>query len=331
MTNSSEKIPRSTQEAADWFTRLSDPVIETEDLEAFSRWRAKPGNRAAYERIEDISQSMLALTDDPDMKVAVNKAMTRPREPRAAPVSWPRLRLLFIGGVTVAACLAAGVFYVRQPTYQTKVGETFSARLEDGSRIQLNTDSAVRVRYSAGVRRIELLRGQALFEVAHNAARPFIVAAADTQVRALGTRFEVRRQGDEVHVVLAQGSVEVTDRDAPNAHWRLAPGQAIQVATRAPAAAKPVAVDVATATSWTTGNLTLQDMTLADAVAELNRYSRDKILLSDGVPADHRVSGVFPAGENGDFIAAVSALYGLETVRLPNGDVRLQPKVTSAS
>ncbi|KRA67045.1 hypothetical protein ASD89_02145 [Caulobacter sp. Root656] len=313
--------------------RLGAPPHETEELEAFSAWRANPDNRAEYERLEDIQRAMTTMRDDPDLRQAADQALARgaARRARQAP---PRGRPRLMIGALAAACVVAAVtigLTLRLPTYSTRVGQTFSATLADGSHVQLNTDSAVRVRYTAGERRVELLRGQALFQVAHNVQRPFIVTAGATQVRALGTRFDVRRLGSEVRVVLAQGSVEVTDRAVRNAPWRLKPGQALALAPATPASAAPAPVDVQTATSWTSGEVSFQDVTLADAVAELNRYSRDKIVLADPALADRRVSGVFTAGDNADFIAAVSSLYGLKPVPRANGDVQLQPRVSPPS
>ncbi len=334
MIKDQKTIARSTHEAADfWYSRLHRPPIEEEELQAFSTWHAKPENRAAYERVEDISRAMDALRDDPELRQASAEARQRgaARRRRQA-VLRGRPRLL-IGALTAACLVAAvvGAITLRMPTYSTRVGETFSATLEDGSRVQLNTDSAVRVRYSAGQRRVELVRGQALFQVAHNPQRPFIVAAGDTQVRALGTRFDVRRIGQEVRVVLAQGSVEISDKAVRSAPWRLKAGQALALKPAAPVAATPTTIDVPSATSWTTGNLTFQGVPLSDAVAELNRYSRDKIILAPGAPADHLVSGVFTAGDNDDFIAAVTSIYDLKSVRKPNGDLELQPQGHTSS
>jgi transmembrane sensor len=326
------RAPRSAREAADWFTRLSQPQIETEELEAFSAWRAKPENRAAYERLEDIGRAMGAMRDDPDLQQAAADARTRGAERRRRGAA-PMRRPLVIGALA-AACVVgalATVVTFRMPTYSTRVGETFSATLEDGSRVQLNTNSAIRVRYSAGQRRIELLRGQALFQVAHNAQRPFIVTAGKAQVRALGTRFDVRRIGAEVRVVLAQGSVEVSDKAVRAAPWRLKAGQALALQPAAASVPAPKTIDVPSATSWTTGRLTFQGVTLSEAVSELNRYSRDKLILAPGAPTDRLISGVFPAGDNGDFIAAVSSLYDLNAVSRPGGDVELRPQNHTAS
>jgi len=333
MIKDTKDLARTTREAADWQDRLHTPPIEVEELEAFSTWNAVPENRAAYERLDDIRRAMTTMRDDADMRQAATEALQRGaarRKRHAIFTRGPRLAI----GAFAAACLVAAIATVatsRLPTYSTHVGETFSATLDDGSRIQLNTDSAIKVRYSAGERRVELLRGQALFQVAHNPQRPFIVAAGDTQVRALGTRFDVRRVGQEVRVVLAEGSVEVTDQAMRSVPWRLKAGQGLALKAKAAPPAAPTPVDVPSATSWTTGNLTFQGVPLSDAVAELNRYSRDKIVLAPGAPADRLVTGVFPAGANDDFIAAVSSVFDLKSVRRPNGDLELQPEGHTSS
>jgi transmembrane sensor len=332
MIKDQKRPSRSTREAADWFTRLNQPKIEIEELEAFSAWRKNPENRAAYEQQEDISRAMGALRDDPDLRQASAEALARgaARRRRIAPV-WAHTPWL-VGGLA-AACVVAVVATatLRAPTYSTRVGETFSATLDDGSRLQLNTDSAVRVRYSADERQIELIRGQALFQVAHSPQRPFIVAAGDTRVRALGTRFDVRRVGQEVRVVLAQGSVEISDRAVQAAPWRLKAGQALVLKTAAPAPPAPTVVDVPAATSWTTGNIIFQGVPLSEAVDELNRYSRQKVILAPGAPGGRMVTGVFPAGDHDDFIASVSSIYDLKTVRRANGDLELQPQIHSSN
>ncbi|CAN5226470.1 FecR family protein [soil metagenome] len=328
MIKDPKKAPRPAREAADWFTRLNEPAIETEELEAFSAWRAKPENRAAYERLEDLGRAMSELRDDPDIRQAAAEARARGAERRQRRFSTRRGAPLMIGALAAACVIAtiATATVLRLPTYSTRVGETFSATLEDGSRIQLNTDSAVKVRYSAGQRRVELLRGQAMFQVAHNAHRPFIVRSGDAQVRALGTRFDVRRDGQVLRVVLAQGSIEVTDRSVSPKPWRLTAGQALALESKAKATPAPVLIDVPAATSWTTGSVTFEGETLSEAVTELNRYRRDKIILAPGVPVERPIGGVFAVGDNDDFIAAVSALYRLKTVRRANGDLELQPQ-----
>src|SRR5690606_3454775 len=127
-----------------------------------------------------------------------------------------------------------------------------------------------------GERRIELAEGQALFEVAHNPARPFVVSTTDASVTAVGTVFEVRRVGSETRVVLVSGAVDVAQAVAPGAPQRLQPNQ--QSAIRA-GKSKVSAVNAQTATSWIDGELTFMDTPLADAVAEVNRYLAAPIIL----------------------------------------------------
>lgn len=330
MISDRNKKARISREAGNWHALLNDPNprVETEELEAFSAWRADPTNRAEYERIDDISRAVEALQDDPDIRLATAEALARGPERRRFTMRLETPRAARLVGALVAASVVASVaggYLVLRPTYTTSIGQTFSARLSDGSRITLDTDSQVRVRFSAGERRIELLRGQALFEVAHNAQKPFIVAAGDTRIRATGTRFEVRKIDEDVRVTLTQGSVEVIDTDARSKTWRLKPGQALALKPTTIASATPSPVDIQTATSWTSGELTFQGVPLSEAVVELNRYSQDKIVLGEGTPQATRITGVFAAGEKDDFIAAVSSLYGLRSERLANGDVELQP------
>src|SRR5690606_20728867 len=141
---------------------------------------------------------------------ADRSSTTRPERPRR-------------GVPAVAAALAAslvialgGVWWLTEVrgAYATRPGEQKVATLKDGSRIALNTDTRLDVRFDAGRRRIRLDRGEAMFEVAHDADRPFVVVAGDTRVQALGTVFIVRRTGDDVVVTLVKGRVAVV-RDDP--------------------------------------------------------------------------------------------------------------------
>ncbi|OJU08037.1 MAG: hypothetical protein BGN86_10015 [Caulobacterales bacterium 68-7] len=195
-----------------------------------------------------------------------------------------------------------------EQTYRTQVGEHRSIALSDGSRIELNTDTQVRVRLAKQDRRLSLDRGQALFAVAHDAARPFIVTADGTSVRALGTRFEVYQSPTGVQVTLAEGKVEVRQERTSAPTVVLAPGERVDV-TPAGTATRQL-VDVAAATGWTTGRLTFND-------------TRQQVVLGAGAPADLPVNGVFDAGDTGAFVAGVSTLLDLKSAPLPGGGFEL--------
>ena len=206
---------QAEREAADWYARLSRTPVETEDLEAFYAWRRDPRNDAAYKRMEDIGRAVRELRGDPDMAAAARAALDRGATKRRRE-SRRKVVAFSIGGpMTAAACVAGVTILLRAPrTFDTDVGQMTVVRLEDGSRLSLNTDSRVRVRFTKGERHVELIRGQAFFEVAHDTTRPFLVSSGSTEVRAVGTQFDVRADGSNlVRVVLAEGRVAVRDDD----------------------------------------------------------------------------------------------------------------------
>lgn len=303
-------------EAADWIARLGTRTISLDTIQAFAKWREDPANAEAYRRAEQLWSRTGEMADDPDIQAALVQAQRR--RPR-------RFGAKQIGAVgltaALAASLAAGVFFWQgRDTYVTGIGEQRVLQLADGSRVRLDTASKMRVRFTAGERRIELAEGQALFEVAHNPARPFVVSTTDASVTAVGTVFEVRRVGLETRVVLVSGAVDVAQAAAPGTPQRLQPNQ--QSAIRA-GKAKVSTVNAETATSWTTGELTFVDTPLAEAVAEVNRYLAAPIVLEAPAAANTPINGVFRSGDRTAFVSATAHLFNLKAIREADGQVRL--------
>ena len=270
------------QEAAAWFTRLSRRRVSTDDVRAFSAWRRDPDNARAYQRVEAVWTASETLSADADISALTAEALARPDKPERA-----RTRnagfLKPLGGVAVALAvvLGAGLWVVNRPLdYATAVGEQRTLRLEDGSRVILDTDTRLQVRLSADARSVTLVRGQAFFDVEGDPERPFTVSAGGTRVTAIGTRFDVRRLGDGARVVLVEGRVAVRDADTPKGDWALRPGQQVVTTARRPAVTP---VDAVRATSWTTGRLIFDGVPIRDAVAEVNRYSERKLALRDEI------------------------------------------------
>lgn len=310
------------QQAASWFTRLSKRRVSTDDVKAFSAWRRDPDNARAYERIESVWAATNALADDPEISALTAETLGRAPAPiRArAMVSgiWKPL-----GGVAVAMITLAvvGLWVLNRPlTYVTAVGEQRTIRLEDGSRVTLDTGSRMQVRLDDARRSVSLISGQAFFDVAGNPTRPFVVSAGDTHVTATGTRFDVRRLGDGARVTLVEGRVIVRETARAGDGWSLDPGQQVTTATPRPAVAT---VDVAQETSWTTGRLIFRETPIRTAVDEINRYSETKIELQASHIADIPVSGVFDAGDTDAFVAALQDLYSVRAERRLDGSVIL--------
>lgn len=310
------------EEAAAWYAKMQGRVTHRE-VTAFYAWRDNNLNDAAYGQIEALAGGVRAHADDPRLRAIGQAALNRPRPAKALKALVSGRSAPWILGLGLAAAALVSVVVVTQPfgqTYRTGVGERRAVALADGSTIELNTDSVVRVRLSRARRAISLDKGQALFAVAHDTARPFVVTAGDTAVRAVGTRFEVYRTGAAVRVILAEGQVQVSRANGP-APTMMRAGTRLDVAGKAPA--RPVAVDVAAATGWTDGRLTFQDAPLAEAVAEVNRYSRKKVVLGPGTPADERVNGIFDAGDTTAFVNGVSASLDLKSAVRDDGAIEL--------
>jgi len=309
------------REAAEWHVRLGERPVSAAALEQFRIWRTRPGNAEAYARVEALWRGAGTLAGDPDVQAVTQAALkaSRPRPRRS--LTRRALPAAAVLVPVVAAALVLAFWLPSRDVYATDVGDQRVVRLDDGTRIQLDTDSRVRVRYADAERRVVLERGQALFMVARDPARPFRVVAGAAEITALGTVFDVRRETAGVRVTLVEGAVAVVEGDPDRARrWRLAPGQQVRTSRPDP---RPVAVDAAAETSWSQGRLVFRGAPLREAVAEVNRYLPEKIELAAPASEDVPVNGVFASGDREAFVSAVSDLFGLTPQPRADGGVRL--------
>ena len=318
MPNPKVRVEPAETEAAAWHNRLGEPRVSGETIEAFFSWREKPENADAYRRVEKAWSKTGGLMNDPDILGAVEAAMTRKGD--GGKKTRDRRRLFGLIAVCASVVLGVTAWTLLQDrnVYETSVGETRVVQLADGSSVRLDTASRMQVRFDGDRRLIDLEQGQALFTVAHDASRPFVVAAGNAQVTAVGTVFDVRRENGEVRVTLVSGAVDVVgDKRAPQ---RLVAGhQARVTADRVGARA----VDVAAETSWTEGRIMFRDAPLKQAVAEVNRYLTDKIELDAPGLETESVSGVFRTGDRAAFVSAATAALDLKASAGKGGGVRL--------
>lgn len=322
----SESTDRSrTDEASRWFTELKRPTVSAQALHDFREWRRDEANAAAFAKVEKGWEASAALKERPNIQAATEAALAAnpPRPGRTkrqfsfAPIGVALASLMVIGG---GALIAAGQL---EPSYTTEIGGQRLEQLKDGSRVRLNTNTKIVVRYRDGERRIELVRGEAFFEVAHDAARPFIVETNGTEVRALGTKFDVRRDASSVQVTLIEGRVQVR-ADGHPATATLTPSQALTVTASGISVARPANTELAT--GWTTGRLTFRGLPLQAAIREVNRYSTRKIVLTENTGvANEPVSGQFEPGDTATFLAAVEAVLGLKVTSQTEREILLAP------
>lgn len=293
-------------EAAAWLARLHTDQ-EGGARPALEAWLAEtPEHAAAFERANAVWALLPRAATFSDGEIRFQPSLPRQGRRYAAVAVAASLSVLAGLGVLWWSIADAGA-------YATRIGEQRVATLKDGSRIALNTDTQVDVRFNSDRRRIELDRGEAMFEVAHDAERPFVVVAGDTRVVALGTVFTVRRTRDDVVVTLIEGRVAVSHEGSRNhavtdAVVTLRPGEKFTDTASGPSRIEPESVEAATA--WRRGQTVFQDTPLSLAVVELNRYGGPPIIIDDPRLAALPVSGVF-ATDASDFAEAAAAVHGL--------------------
>lgn len=252
---------------------------------------------------------------DPRARSGAFEALLRPVPARLLPA------LAVLAGVGLASFWAVRM---TEPDYATGIAETRHIALNDGSRVDLGGKSALDVDFSTGERTVRLAEGEAYFSVAHDTARPFVVLAGDRRIRVVGTKFDVKYSGDQVRVAVAQGIVEVMPAAASAVgRVRLTAGQQL-VADGAGGAERAAALYDHPAGGWRTGRLSYQDATLAEIVADANRYRARPIrILSPGL-AQVRLTTSFPATQADAMLDTLRDALSVQVDHRPDGTVALR-------
>lgn len=320
-----------TDEAAAWFARMHSDQVTSEDELAFMEWLdADPKHREAYEEAAGMWAEIGALRAEPGMRKLLQHL-----SPKVTAARPDRRGLLKWGGAGVTAAAIAGLvgwrFLFAAETYATGFGEQRRVALGDGSTLTLNTETTVRVSLGEAERRIWLDRGQAHFIVAPDPNRPFRVFVGNEEVRALGTRFEVRREGARMKVTLEEGSVAIfregqaeqlsAPLPASHAEAVLTPGQQATVAAEE---IQIAAVDTQRVLAWRFGQMSLDSEPLSEAIAEINRYNTRQIVLDDPRLGRMPISGLFQTGSPEAFVDAVSRLLPVEIASEDERSIRLR-------
>lgn len=246
-------------------------------------------------------------------------------------------RAAIAAGLAIAAAGALGVYLYLAPThYETQVGEQRDIMLTDGSRITLNTNTSLYVRYSRAFRQIELERGEALFSVHHDVNWPFDVSAAGTVTRALGTEFNVDVRNSRVTISVLDGAVQVAAADhlagesqgatnPPDARHQqgmstiapaLSRGESVEVRPREQRVIAGTA-DLRRIDAWRTRRLEFSDTPLSAATAEFNRYSSTQLVIGSPELESVRVSGVFQIGNIEGFLFALKEALNVTALDSP--------------
>ncbi|HUO22597.1 MAG TPA: FecR domain-containing protein [Caulobacteraceae bacterium] len=237
----------------------------------------------------------------------------------------PSRRMVVSGGASLAAGLAAlGWYELLNGRYGTRLGEVRRIPLSDGTIATLNTDTTIAVHYSQQQRLVKLVKGEALFDVAKDPKRPFVVALSDLQARAVGTSFSARLRDNIApsHVVVREGIVEVRQQEHPQAApVRLAADMRAALGGGGLALSTLQSADVDRELAWQNGRISFDRETLAQAAEEFARYSDVRIIV-DPALAHEEVSGLFPANDPVAFGQSVAQAFGAQ-VALGDKEVRL--------
>lgn len=297
--------------AAAWDARLRRASATDRERVAFLAWlRAAPEHQAAHDRLQAALGVLRAQSDLPELSALRDEARivvrgSRRRRITAALSALAATLLLIVGaglrtdrGAEISAVLQGGRIY------RTALNERSRVILADGSAVTLDSGTRLSARLRKSRRDITLLSGRALFRVAKDPQRPFIVRAGDRTVTALGTVFDVRLAQGKVRVILVEGSVAVRQTRAGRvpAQVMVPKQQLVETAQAAPLALRTVDTDKAL--SWVDGQVFFDNETLASAATEMNQYSRLKIVIDPAV-AGMRINGMFRTGNQTGFAGAL--------------------------
>jgi len=295
------------EQAAEWLFRTASPDWSAEDQALLDAWlNDSEHHRASYWRLEAAWQeaARLAALRPAHRGTAVLKRFFNVTVFKAAAA------VVLVGVAAVTAYYEFSTLEVS--TYATAVGGHRTLTLPDGTLIELNTDTVVSIANDLSQRRVWLTKGEALFEVKHDARHPFSVIAGNHKVTDLGTKFVVRQTADSVEVALIEGRAqfESIGGSAPRS-TELAPGEVAVATGNSMSVTRLPGKQVTDELAWRQGLLVFDGTTLADAVAEFNRYNTDKIVIRDPSLAQLRVNGTFPVHARHDFAEVARAVFGL--------------------
>jgi transmembrane sensor len=305
-------------QAVRWFMDRSESREGTRDQDAgFEAWLAQsPKHLLAYWRIEvgyEHVQRLATIRSPSDLR---DGASIRPiAKDRTRDWSFWFKRISATAAVLAVGIIAVFAFTGRQMvTYSTPTGGHEILTLADGSRVELNTDTVVRVANTTDRERaVELVRGEAFFEVKHDPAHPLVVNVGGDRLVDLGTEFVVRKEADRTRIGVVEGRVRL-ESIGLFVNTRLAtltPGDLVVATANNIAIAKSAARQLTYDLAWRTGRLILRHTSLKEAAAEFNRYNAQKLIVADAQTADLTVSGTFPVGGTEIFARLMQKLMGL--------------------
>lgn len=311
---------RVRDEAAQWFVRLQKPVMSVEERQRFEAWLDEHANH------RDEIQLLQGIWSATDLlpRERLQALCERPAE-RAK--RRPLLRYAVAAGL-LAVAVGLGLFSGLGASsdyrgeFATVLGERRHVALPDGSLVDLNSRSHVRVVFEHRKRRVELVEGEALFRVEHDAGRPFTVDAGNGQVTVTGTRFDVRRDADSTRVAVEEGSVKVQGRDFP---INLTAGLGTRIDAQGKVAA-PYAINADELTAWRNGKLVFNNAPLSDVAEQVSRYRDKPLRVANAAVGNLRLTSVFRSDNPEALLKALPNILPVAVRTLDDGSQEIISK-----
>lgn len=322
MTHADSTDCKVRDEAAQWFSRNRDPEQGIEERRSFEAWlAADASHRSEYSLLERMWSAVDLIPEQRLRELCTT-------EVRALPVPSRRRFLQGALAATASIVLAGGATYLFDPFslrgehYATQLGERRQVTLADGSTLDLNGRTRITVLYGADRRLVRLESGEAMFSVTPDKARPFVVEAGAGRVTVTGTRFNVRRDVEDVRVAVESGRVLVAGGQGEASRPLLA-GDGVRVASNG--VVGPVQrIDIASITAWRQGKLIFNDVPLAEVAEEVSRYREQPLRVAPEVAA-LRFSSVFRADDTNALLAALPRILPVKVRTLPDGSSEIIP------
>ncbi|MBT2134622.1 FecR domain-containing protein [Croceibacterium sp. LX-88] len=302
-------------EAAAWFLAQRDEGLAAHEETILADWlAADQAHGEAYRRAERAWEAFAGAEDNEVVAAMRTHALSA-----KAPSRRPTPQMAMAAAVLMAVVLGVVLLFGRMTTPQAEVvrydteREVRDIRLPDGSLMTLDAQSEALASFSDQERSLELRRGRALFAVEKDRSRPFVVSAGARRVVALGTQFEVDLLPAGLTVTLFEGRVAIEPKSG-KALATLSPGEQY-LETNGSSVVRKLAGDDLEPAAWRNGLLNFDDRSLEEAVAEVNRYAREPIVIRDPKVGAMRISGQFKAGDAERFARTVAEVYPLQVVR----------------
>ncbi len=318
---------QAAEEAARWFVRLQSEAADAGDWQAFEAWlAASPDHVAAYEHLESLWVDLEAAPQVIAHRLDQVALRPAPRRTRGIALRNPGRRAWIAGAGAIAASLVVAVEIANRPagvddtlTLRAAPGETRQYVLADGTRINLNAGSEIQVRMGRDARRVTMADAEAVFDVAHDARRPFLITSGDREVRVVGTMFNLRQRDGKMALTVRRGIVEVRPAGAPQAPaTRVTVGQ--QLAHSQGGESVLTADGLSdSAFAWTTGQLVYRGQPLGEVAADLSRRFATPVRTADADAASLRFSGVLVLDNEPAVLRRIEAFAPVTAVRAADG------------